>query len=64
MFACVARSFSQVVLGFPLGLVPCRRPVYLGGRNLPLDDVSDASGQSIRRETREAQLCSSKFKEC
>ena len=27
MFACVARSFSQVVLGLPLGLVPCRRPI-------------------------------------
>ena len=25
--ACVARSFSQVVLGLPLGLVPCRRPI-------------------------------------
>ena len=27
MFACVARSFSQVVRGLPLGLVPCRRPI-------------------------------------
>ena len=27
MFACVARSFSQVVLGLPLGLVPCRRTI-------------------------------------
>ena len=24
MFACVARSFGQVVLGLSLGLVPCR----------------------------------------
>ena len=27
MFAYVARSFSQVVLGLPMGLVPCRRPI-------------------------------------
>ena len=25
MFACVARSFSHVVIGLPLGLVPCMR---------------------------------------
>ena len=27
MFACVAMSFSQVVIGLPLGLVPCTRPI-------------------------------------
>ena len=27
MLACVVRSFSQVVIGLPLGLVPCRRPI-------------------------------------
>ena len=27
MLACAERSFSQVVIGLPLGLVPCRRPI-------------------------------------
>ena len=26
-YSCVVRSFSQVVLGLPLGLFPCRRPI-------------------------------------
>ena len=33
MFACVARSFSQVVLGPPLDLVPCMRPLIHGLSN-------------------------------